>query len=223
MDPGPAALNICFHGIGRPARKLDDGEASYWITPDTFHRVLDRLAATPEVLISFDDSNLSDIEVGLPALQERALKATFFVLAGRLGEPGSLSSADLRELVGQSMSVGSHGMLHRPWRRMDADAARVELVDARLAIEDAVGRPVRQAACPFGEYDRTALRQLRDAGFEHVHTSDRRLARPGAWIQPRFSVMAMDTPEGFMADVVASRTPVHRARRALVCTVKRWR
>ena len=45
--------------------------------------------------ISFDDGNASDLEIGLPALLERGLTATFFVLAGRLGRPGSLDADEV--------------------------------------------------------------------------------------------------------------------------------
>ena len=109
-------VNLCFHGIGRPQRDLEPGEATYWIDVDLYHRVLDEVMDDPRVRISFDDGNASDIEIGLPGLVERGLDATFFVLAGRLGAPGSLSADQVGALVGQGMRIGSHGMDHRPWR-----------------------------------------------------------------------------------------------------------
>src|SRR5687767_10674733 len=85
-----SVINICFHGIGTPGRDLEPGESRYWIGVDTFHRVLDDLVTWPAVRISFDDGNASDVEIGLPGLLSRGLTADFFVLAGRLGAPGSL-------------------------------------------------------------------------------------------------------------------------------------
>ena len=103
-------LNICFHGIGSPARDLEDGEAPYWVGRETFLRVLDEVATWPRVALSFDDGNASDIEIGLPALKDRGLQATFFVLAARLDQPGSLSRDAVRELHTAGMTMGSHGM-----------------------------------------------------------------------------------------------------------------
>ena len=76
-------LNILFHGVGKPARELEPGEDVYWVTEDRFRSILDEISGWPEVRISFDDSNSSDLEIALPALIERGLTADFFVLAGR--------------------------------------------------------------------------------------------------------------------------------------------
>ena len=47
----------------------------------------------------------------------------------------------------------------------------------------------------MGSYDRRLLRDLKSLGYRAVHTSDRRPAKAGAWLQPRFSVVATDTGE----------------------------
>lgn len=217
-------LNVCFHGIGRPGRPLDPGEAPYWVTQDSFLRLLDAVAGWPgEVALSFDDGNASDVEVALPALVDRGLAATFFVLAGRFDQPGSLETAQVRELVGAGMVVGNHGMVHRSWRGMDGATAAEELITARDLVASVVGAAVTQAACPFGEYDRGALAGLRAAGYDTVFTSDRRFARRSAWVQPRFSVMEGESPESLLAEVRLSRTRRERAVRSAKGLVKRWR
>src|SRR5699024_7169464 len=106
-------------------------------------------------------------------------------LAGRLGAPGSLGPADLRDLVAAGMTVGSHGMDHVPWRRLTPAGVDRELVDARERLSEAAGAPVLDAALPLGRYDRATLGHLRRLGYRSVHTSDRRRAREGAWLQPR--------------------------------------
>ena len=82
-----------FHGIGVPSRALEPGEDRFWISRDAYRAILDAVVAAngvPSVSITFDDGNLSDIAIGAPELAARGLTATFFVLAGRLGTPGSL-------------------------------------------------------------------------------------------------------------------------------------
>lgn len=219
----PALVNVCFHGIGTPAREREPGEAAYWIPPDAFLRILDELAGRPDVRISFDDSNVSDVEVGLPALRERGLSATFFALAGRLGAPGSLGAADLRELVAAGMTIGSHGTDHVPWRGLTPAGVRRELLEAPAVLGEAAGVPVRDAALPLGRYDRTTLGHLRRLGYRSVHTSDRRRAREGAWLQPRYSVRAGDDAGSVRARVLAPPGPQVRLRGAAAGLVKRWR
>lgn len=195
-------VNICFHGIGTPTRELEPGEDVYWTSRDRYLRILDELTTWPSVRISFDDGNASDTELGLPALQERGLTASFFVLAGRLGSPGSLGVTEVGELSRHGMLVGTHGMAHRSWRRLDPATRHRELVEARQTIGDASGRPVADAACPLGRYDRALLAELRALGYQRVYTSDRRRARESDWLQPRFSVRRNDTPESLRAAVL---------------------
>src|SRR6185437_10254670 len=170
-----------------PGRPLEPGEDRYWITSDEFHRILDEIGSWPGIRISFDDGNASDIEIGLPALVERGLTATFFVLAGRFGAGGSLGESDVMELNRRRMTIGTHGMDHISWRRMPHDVRDRELVEARQRIADVSGVDVGEAALPLGQYDRKLLTDLKRLGYRSVHTSDRRAARAGRWLQPRFS------------------------------------
>jgi peptidoglycan/xylan/chitin deacetylase (PgdA/CDA1 family) len=218
-----ALVNLCFHGIGRPARETEPGEDAYWIETDLYHRVLDLVAEDPRVRISFDDGNLSDVAIGLPGLVERGLRATFFVLAGRLGQPGSLAEDDVRDLVASGMRIGSHGMDHRPWRQLDRAALDRETVEARARLAAVAGRPIEEAALPLGRYDRRLLGRVRRLGYTRLHTSDRTWARADAWLQPRFSLRSGDTVESVRRDVLTPASRVHRARRAAVIAAKRLR
>jgi len=219
---GPS-LNICFHGIGTPTQEREPGEAAYWVTGATFHAILDWVADVPRMAISFDDGNRSDLEVALPALRERGLAASFFPVVGRLGDRWSLSPRGVEELVASGMDVGSHGMHHRPWSGLRGSEARAEIVHPRQVLEDLLGRRVDRAAAPLGRYDRHTLSLLRASGFAEVNVSDQRPARPGSWVQPRFSVRADDTVASLRSRMLASLDPARRVRNSVVAAVKRRR
>lgn len=223
-DPRPQgpSFTVCFHGIGTPAREREPGEAGYWVTDDRFRAMLDWLTEVPRVAISFDDGNRSDVDVALPALSERGLAASFFPVVGRLGDPWSLSPRGVEELVASGMDVGSHGLNHLPWSGLRGAAAHAEIVHPRHVLEDLLGRRVDRAAAPLGRYDRHTLALLRAGGFAEVNVSDQRPARPGAWVQPRFSVRAEDTVVTLRARMLASLDPTRRVRNGAVAAVKRW-
>lgn len=217
-------LNLCFHGIGPPGRVLEPEEELYWVTEPQFEALLEVIGRYRWVRLTFDDSNASDTAIVLPALRRRGLDAAFFVIAGRLGEPGSASSSDVRELARAGMTVGSHGMDHIPWRSADDAQLRQEVAGAAAAIAEAAGQPVRQAAFPFGSYDRRVLSAVRKHGFCRVYTVDGGPARDQAWLQSRYTVRAGDTP----ADIERlARSPragsVTEAVRSAKSLVKRWR
>jgi peptidoglycan/xylan/chitin deacetylase (PgdA/CDA1 family) len=158
-----------------------------------FLRLVDRLAGEPAVELSFDDGNRSDVATALPALVERGLTGRFFPLAGRLRTRGSLDPADLRALVAAGMTLGSHGMDHIPWRRLDAATRHREFTVAREALAEAAGAAISEVALPFGQYDRATLLGLRRRGYRHAFSSDRLRVDPTLWFQPRFSVHQGDT------------------------------
>lgn len=209
-------INLTFHGIGSVERELESGEDAVWISRERFTTVLDAVAGRDDIHITFDDGNRSDVIHALPALRERGLTATFFVVAGRLDAPGFLSADDVRALAHEGMTIGSHGMRHRPWRDLDASALDDELVAAKLALEKVVDLPVTTAACPFGAYGRRSLAALRRAGYAHVYTSDRGPTSGDAWLQARTTI----TEAGPLEPILAGHSSLPRRMKQVL---KRWR
>lgn len=220
---GQSLLNLTFHGIGGAPPSIEPAERAVWLDEGDFRRALSAASARDDVRLSFDDGNASDVEIALPALRELGLRACFFVVATRIGEPGYLGPAELRELVAAGMSLGSHGYRHRPWRGLDGTALEEELIASRRAIESAGGTRVSTAACPFGAYDRRVLATLRRLGYGTVYTSDGGWAREGSWLQPRNSLRNGEDGAAQVARLAARDSLPSRARLAGKRIVKRWR
>lgn len=219
---GDPVVVLTVHGIGAPPRALDPGEHRTWVSVEQFEQALDAVVGRPDVRLTFDDGNASDVDIALPRLVERGLTAHFFLLAGRLGEHGRVDADGVRELVDAGMSIGSHGWAHRDWRRLDPSEVHDEIVEAPRRLASVAGRPVTTAAVPFGSYDRTVLTRLRAAGTERVYTSDGGPTTPDRWLQSRTSLRedtAVDDVRGLF-----ERTPLaRRVHRAAVTWVKRHR
>ncbi len=64
------------------------------------------------VLLTFDDSQGSQMRVGLPELVDRDMTATFFAMTVVLGNPGWLTTRDIRKLDREGMTVGAHTWDH---------------------------------------------------------------------------------------------------------------
>ena len=119
------------------------------------------------------------------------------------------------------MTIGTHGMDHRPWRNLVPGDKERELVEARHRIAETIGSPVDEAALPMGSYDRGLLSDLKRLGYVAVHTSDRRTAKEGAWLRPRFSVLAEDTVESVERYALVVPSPTRRAWLAAKGRLKR--
>ena len=215
-------IGIIFHGIGAPTRPLEPGEAPYWIDVARFEALLDRIAETPgRYRITFDDGNLSDHAIALPRLAARGLGAEFFVLSGRIGRPGSLGRGEIADLLAAGMGVGSHGIAHLDWRRLDANALRAELEDSKAALEEVCGRAVTGAGIPFGGWNAAVLRALRRAGYDAAWSSDGGWMHPNAFLRPRRSVRG-DMDASALEDLLSGRMGLgRRLRRAASMTARR--
>ena len=178
---------ITFHGLGEPPPEVSDGERAVWVPLDWFETLVE---AAPEsgLGFAFDDGNSSDLALAVPILRRRGLTARFFILAGRLGQPGHLRGDQVVALHRAGMTIGSHGLLHRDWRLLGDEELRAETRESRAALSDLIGAPVTEAAPPFGSYDRRVLRFLREAGYERVFTSDGGPGRVGSRVMGRTSV-----------------------------------
>lgn len=214
-----------FHGIGRPKRQLEPGEAPYWVSADFFEQTMELVACHQDrvhVDITFDDGNLSDIEIGMPILARHGRRATFFVLADRIGTPGSLGQDDMRALVAAGHQIGSHGAAHIDWASATTAELEHELGSAtRGAIAAAAGQPVAAAAIPFGRYNAAVLKALSRHNYTQVYSSD-----GGAWRArhhpvPRTSPRSDMTLEDIQNILLGQEPLKTRLRRMLAMRVKR--
>jgi peptidoglycan/xylan/chitin deacetylase (PgdA/CDA1 family) len=188
-------LNLNFHGVGRPiGRDFGPGERDFWVTNQTLEATLDACVRRPDISLSFDDGNWSDTDTVLPALQQRGLQATFFIVPGWLGEPGFMSKHDLKELAAAGMTIGNHGLQHHDWTTLEPDRLEHEISQGRRLLEELTGAEINTVAIPYGIYNDTVLDTLRRQAYHHVYTSDGGPADPEAWLQPREHLKAEHDP-----------------------------
>lgn len=219
-------LVVNFHGIGEPHALVPSDETRYWCPlkqwpyfADAIAQLADRLDVS--VQVTFDDGNASDFETALPALDERGIRATFFVCAGRLGLSRYLSKKQVQELRDAGHYIGSHGWAHRDLRRLSEPELDREIVGSRDVLSETVQRPVDLFAVPFGSYDRRVLRRLR--GWRAVYTSDPGRARSETGMIERYSYVTAWSPSTLAVLATESPTLMQAGRRRLVRVIKRLR
>jgi peptidoglycan/xylan/chitin deacetylase (PgdA/CDA1 family) len=180
---------LMYHGIH--THQASDGhyEPIYSITPPEFSAQLDWLVAhgyrssrlydleritgnENRVIITFDDGDVSNIEVALPLLLEREMVAEFFITSDFIGRPGMLTMADVRALSDAGMGVQSHGRTHRFLEDLSPAELDDELTLSKKALEEATGKVVDAIALPGGrggERERLAAQRL---GYRHFLNSE---------------------------------------------------
>ncbi len=184
------ALAIMYHDVVEH-RDFDSsgfpGESAniYKLRRRDFERHLDAIAAASvavstvrqfegrPVLLTFDDGGVSFHRPIADLLERRGWRGHFLITTDRIGTPGFLSEAQLRELHRRGHIVGSHSCSH-PTRmaaltRADLDREWRQSV-ARLSA--VLGEAVKVASVPGGYFSRDVAESAAAAGVEVLFTSE---------------------------------------------------
>jgi len=153
------------------------------------------------VLISVDDGYIDDVTRILPALQRFHMVATFFVITGRMTEPGFLNAGQIRELDRAGMDVGDHTAHHVDLRLLTPAQLRMETSGSRRVLDRVLGHPVYFFAYPFGDFNDTVLAAVRRAGFTMAYTTAAGITESSTapLTMPRIHVGRAETPSGLVS------------------------
>ncbi len=125
-------------------------------------------------LLTFDDGHESDFTLAFPMLQDRGMRADFFINPARVGTPGFATWSQLRSMANNGMSIQSHGYDHVYMTHLETDKLAKTLIQARELIGDSIGKAVSLLAPPGGRMPLDLVAIAQDCGYRHVLSS-----RPG--------------------------------------------
>lgn len=158
------------------------------------------LPAKP-VLISVDDGYVDDVRTVLPVLKRYHMVATFFVITGRMTEPGFLTADQIRQLDRAGMDVGDHTAHHVDLRLLTPAELRMETAGSRQVLEHVLGHPVYYFAYPFGAFNAQVVDAVRAAGFTLAYTTGAGTTESttAPLTMPRIHVGRSESPGGLVA------------------------
>jgi hypothetical protein len=125
--------------------------------------------AVAVVSLEFDDT-LAEQIAARPILADHRMHATFFVNSGRLGRPGYLTVAELRDLEADGHEIGGHTLDHPRLTELPPKEQRRQICDDRRALL-AMGFAVHDFAYPAGAYDSVSAELARACGYESARTA----------------------------------------------------
>jgi peptidoglycan/xylan/chitin deacetylase (PgdA/CDA1 family) len=167
-----------------------------------FDALYARAALPPKpVVISVDDGYVDDVTRILPALKRFHMVATFFVITGRMSEPGFLDAEQIRALDQAGMDVGDHTAHHVDLRMLTSSELQMETAGSRRVLEHLLGHPVYFFAYPFGTYDDAVIAAVKAAGFTMAYTTagGTTESTSAPLTMPRIHVGRAETPSGLVS------------------------
>ena len=127
------------------------------------------------IVLTFDDSLLSQYVNAVPVLTDLGAPAVFFVLPNFAdGVHRYMGTPELQDLAGDGFDVELHTCNHPnlpQLARRNLLAFYAELSDCRYILENITGEPVDYVAYPSGLYDATVLAAVAQFGFRAAFTT----------------------------------------------------
>jgi peptidoglycan/xylan/chitin deacetylase (PgdA/CDA1 family) len=153
------------------------------------------------IIISVDDGYVDDVRTILPDLQRWHMVATFFVITGRMTEPGFLSADQIRQLDRAGMDVGDHTAHHLDLPELSARELQTETAGSRQTLQGVLGHPVYYFAYPFGAFNSNVVRAVRSGGFTMAYTTagGSTESTTAPLTMPRIHVGRSETPTGLLS------------------------
>ncbi|WP_420961832.1 polysaccharide deacetylase family protein [Brucella sp. IR073] len=163
-------------------------------------------------VITFDDGFRNVYENALPVLQELGFTATNFFVSNQVGRRNEwdipigiapapcMSAPQLREWAALGHEVGAHTLDHVHLPDAPFDEAKRQIAGSREALQDILGGPVTAFAYPYGDENARLRKAVREAGFTHALTTERRKTRPedDPFGLPRLTIRRNDTAVHFL-------------------------
>lgn len=211
---------VLYHHVGEQA------DGARWVSVEQLEAHLDHLVETghtalsvgewervrggeaprPErpVVLSFDDGYRNFYRFAYPALRARGLRATLFVITGRVAERAAdrqhdeveyLVWPELRELHEHGIELAAHTVTHPRLDTLSEAEVRAELAGSKRDLEAHLGVPVTVLAYPFGVSSPLVRRVAEEVGFEAAYSVG--VGADGRFQRLRTSMHADDDVDAF--------------------------
>lgn len=196
-------LVLCYHAVSDSARsKLTVPSAALrrqlstllarGYEAVTFQQAVCDSARSRKLAVTFDDAEPNVLALALPVLAELDLPGTVFVPVAQVGGV-AMSWDDLSALAAAGWEIGSHTLSHSRLPGLDEASLERELRGSREAIENALGRPCRSIAYPYGEVDARVRAAAARAGFSAGCTNHGMFRVGDPLLRPRVGVDGRDS------------------------------
>ena len=207
---------LCYHQV-REWRASDSKVArDYIVPPAVFRQQIKMLADSgynsilpdqlvdylkygtplPEkpVMLTFDDTDLSQYTDALPELNKAGFKGVFFIMTVSLNRPGYMSREQVKALSDQGHVIGSHTWDHQNVKKLKEEKEwETQIEKPNRQLQEITGKQVKYFAYPIGLWDPHSVNEIKKRGFTaafqlSIKRDDqepmftiRRIIVPGQW------------------------------------------
>jgi peptidoglycan/xylan/chitin deacetylase (PgdA/CDA1 family) len=163
---------LMYHSVGSHIQD-DTGAQLYTVSVERFREQMGLVKAS-SAIITFDDGFVDNYTIAYPILKELGLKAHFFVITSKIDSPGYMSWKQIKELLREGMTIGSHGVSHKILADLSDAELHYELGESKRILELNLGKKVEYFSIPKGHYSKKVINTIKEIGYKGVFTSSPR-------------------------------------------------
>ena len=145
------------------------------VLPDQVYNYLVYGDALPEkpVMITFDDTDLTQLEVGNKVLKEHGFKGAYFmmtVVIGKHGRVNYMNKDEIKQVATDGNTVGLHTYDHPNLKKVVGDEEwDKQIKKSKALLEEISGQKVEHLAYPFGLWNKEAIVELKKRGIKSAY------------------------------------------------------
>jgi peptidoglycan/xylan/chitin deacetylase (PgdA/CDA1 family) len=136
---------------------------------------------SPVFFVTFDDG-YADIVSAIPIMKKFKIEPTVFVLTGKnvnrkslRTERPLLSQPQIKDLVRESWTIGSHGANHQDLCNLSDKELSNEIKSPQNLLTKITGKQIKYFAFPKGKYSNHVIEELKKCGYKLAFSMDDRV------------------------------------------------
>lgn len=164
------------------------------------------------IMITFDDGNNDFVNHAQQVLDEHKFRGVLFIYPTYImaGKQRSMTWAQIQAVRKAGHAIESHTMWHPMLSTMTDAEQRTQFVDSKKILDEKGGANVRHLAYPFGIYNSSSIRLLRETGYLSAGTTFHGANQVGEhpYLLRRYLIVKSDNEKIFAQKTLARSLPV---------------
>ena len=137
------------------------------ILPDEYYNYLTKGTSLPSkpIMLTFDDSREEHFSVAAQEMKKYGYKGVFFIMTVAINRPNYITREQIKTLSDEGNTIACHTYDHQFATKIKGDEWIKQLDKPKLLLEQITGKPINYFAYPFGEWNDSAIVELKKRGI----------------------------------------------------------